>query len=171
MKRILGLCGSLRTASSNRALLEVAATLVPDDVEFVIHEGFGDFPLFRPDRDETPAPVQAFRDALRAADAIFVASPEYAHGITGSMKNALDWVVASGEFSGKPVAVPNTSFSSHHAHAALVEILKTMDTRVIGSASERIPLPGSRITREEIAADPMLTGLIRAALLHLLEES
>ena len=149
-KRILALCGSLRTGSSNQALLEVAATLLPPGVTH-FHQGLGDLPLFRPDAQETPTPVQLLQDALSAADAVIIASPEYAHGITGTLKNALDWVVASGEFSGKPVAIPNTSFSSHHAHAALIEILRTMDARVIDSASGRIPLPGSRITREEIA--------------------
>lgn len=169
MKRILGLCGSLRANSSNRELLEVAAALIPDGVEFVLHEGFADFPLFRPDAGDAASPVLRFREALMAADAVLIASPEYAHGITGCLKNALDWVVASGEFSGKPVAVPNTSFSSHHAHASLMEILKTMDARVIDSASGRIPLPGSRVTREEIAADPALVGLIRETVFQLLD--
>ncbi|MGC4014164.1 MAG: NADPH-dependent FMN reductase [Luteolibacter sp.] len=168
MKRILGICGSLRSHSSNRALLEVAAMLVPSHVTLEIHEGFGEFPLFRPDATEEPEAVRTFRQALATADAVIIASPEYAHGVTGSLKNALDWVVASGEFSGKPVAIPNTSFSSHHAHAALMEILRTMDAQLIETASGRIPLPGSRITREEIASDPLLSGLIRETVERLL---
>jgi len=162
---LLGICGSLRANSSNRALLEVAATLVPAGVTLSICEMIGTLPLFRPDQPEpAPTAVLRFREALAAADAVITASPEYAHGITGGLKNALDWVVASGEFSEKPVAVPNTSPSSRHAHEALVEILTTMDARVVPEASSRIPLPSMRTTRDEIAADAGLCGSIRSML-------
>ncbi|BCU77626.1 NADPH-dependent FMN reductase [Luteolibacter sp. LG18] len=167
--RILGLCGSLRTGSSNRALLEVAAGLAPDGVSFIIHDGLGDLPLFRPDVTEVPAVVARFQQGLAAADAVWIASPEYAHGITGCLKNALDWVVASGEFSSKPVAAPNTSYASRHAHESLIEILATMDARVVAPASIRIPLPGSRITRAEILADEMLCELTRSSLEELVD--
>ena len=164
----LGLCGSLRVGSSNRALLEVAADLVPEGGRLVLHDGLGDLPLFRPDATE-PAPeaVLRFRAAVAEADGVIIASPEYAHGITGVLKNGLDWVVASGEFSGKPVAVPNTSLASHHAHGSLVEILLTMDARVVASASGRIPLPSLRITRREIAGDPEMAPLLREMMTEL----
>ena len=108
--------------------------------------------------------VLAFRSALAMADAVMIASPEYAHGITGVLKNALDWVVGSGEFSGKPVALINASLRSVHAHESLTEIIRTMDATIIPEASLRIPLPGNRISAEEISADPLLCGLLETAL-------
>ena len=163
--RILGICGSLRIGSSNRALLTAASKMMPEKTSLVICDGIGDLPLFRPDiGDSTPQRVLDFRSELAMADAVVIASPEYAHGITGALKNALDWVVASGEFSGRPVAVLNASLQSFHAHESLVEILRTMDAQVIPAASLRIPLPGNRITAEEICADPLLSGLLKTAL-------
>lgn len=162
---ILGLCGSLRQDSSNRALLEVAASLVPAGSRLVIHEGLAEFPLFSADTEPSPLPaVLSFREAVAGADGIVIACPEYAHGIPGAFKNALDWVVASGEFSGKPVAVLNTSRASYHADVALIEVLATMDAKVVASASIRVPLPSSRITRAEIAANPELSELLKLAL-------
>lgn len=159
---ILGICGSIRAGSSNRALLAVMAKLVAEDVSFVICDSIGRFPLFDPDAADAPPPaVRDFRKALAAADAVVIASPEYAHGITGALKNALDWVVGSGEFSGKPVAVVNASPTSFHACDSLMEILRTMDARVIAEASLRIPLPGSRTTEEQISANPGICASLR----------
>lgn len=159
---ILGICGSIRAGSSNRALLAAAARLAGPDVSFVIDDRIGEFTLFHPGKADSPPPtVLDFRQALASADAVVIASPEYAHGITGALKNALDWVVGSGEFSGKPVAAVNASPTSFHAHESLMEILRTMDARVIGEASLRIPLPGSRTTEEQILTNPSLCALLR----------
>jgi chromate reductase len=168
---ILGICGSIRAESSNRALLAAAAKLVAPDVSFVIYDRIGEFTLFDPGKVDSPAQaVLDFRQALASADAVVIASPEYAHGITGALKNALDWVVGSGEFSGKPVAAVNASPTSFHAHESLMEILRTMDARVIGEASLRIPLPGSRTTEEQISADPGLCVLLTEMLAALAAE-
>ncbi|WP_245619289.1 NADPH-dependent FMN reductase [Deinococcus marmoris] len=77
------------------------------------------------------AAVSALRAALNTADAVLIACPEYAHGLPGAFKNALDWVVGSGELSGKPVLALNTSARSIHAPAQLTEVLRTMDARVL----------------------------------------
>lgn len=168
---ILGVCGSIRAGSSNRALLAATAKLVAADVSFVIQDRIRGFPLFDPDAADSPPPaVQEFRQALASADAVVIASPEYAHGITGALKNALDWVVGSGEFSGKPVAIVNTSPTSFHAYESLTEILRTMDARVIAEASLRIPLPGSRTTEEQISTNPGLCLLLREMLAGLVLE-
>src|ERR1041385_679915 len=97
--RILAISGSLRASSSNTALLQAAAELVPEDVEVVLYEGLGDLPHFNPDLDgETVAPaVSGWRSKLRDADGVVFSVPEYAHGVPGVLKNSLDWVVGSGE--------------------------------------------------------------------------
>src|SRR3954467_11195962 len=98
----------IRKKSSNSALLRAAAALAPEGVEVSLYGNLGELPLFNPDLDGAdlegigPAPVLDFRAHLAGADAILIASPEYAHGVTGVLKNVLDWEVGSGEFTNKP---------------------------------------------------------------------
>jgi NAD(P)H-dependent FMN reductase len=111
---ILAICGSLRARSSNKTMLEAAARMAP---EVSLYEGLETIPPFNPDLDIEPAPepVARFRDA----DAVVFSSPEYAHGIPRSLKNALDWVVGSGELSGKPVTLWNASARGTYPEAEL----------------------------------------------------
>src|SRR5678815_2488952 len=97
--RVLAISGSLRRASSNSALIEAVARLAPDTVDVSIYRELETLPPFNPDRDSGPAPaaVARFRAALQACDAVLISSPEYAHGVPGVLKNALDWLVGSGE--------------------------------------------------------------------------
>jgi NAD(P)H-dependent FMN reductase len=91
--RILAISGSLRAASSNTAVLQAAIELAPPDVEIVRCDGLSELPHFNPDLDDAnaPAPVANWRAQLKAADGVLISSPEYAHGVPGSLKNALDW--------------------------------------------------------------------------------
>jgi chromate reductase len=92
-KKIVGIAGSLRRASSSRALLKAAVSLVPDDVELEVFE-LADVPLYNLDLEPSEGPpksVAALRAAIAAADAVLIVSPEYNHGISGVLKNALDW--------------------------------------------------------------------------------
>lgn len=94
--RILALGGSLRKVSRNRALLDEAAAMAPDDTELDLShlEVIGSLPLFNQDildRDSFPAGVPELKDALRAADGLLIATPEYNWGIPGFLKNAVDW--------------------------------------------------------------------------------
>ena len=111
--RILAISGSLRRASSNSALVEAAARLTPDDLEISIYRELAELPPFNPDLDgsdgSAPAAVAAFRASLDTSAAILISSPEYAHGVPGVLKNALDWVVGSGELIDKPIALVNAS--------------------------------------------------------------
>src|ERR1700750_2823244 len=92
--KVLAVSGSLRAASINSALCRAAARLSPPGMHVDVFCGLGDLPLFNPDLETLPPDaVQSFRSAVGHADALFIASPEYAHGISGAMKNALDWLV------------------------------------------------------------------------------
>lgn len=154
VKKVLTVSGSLRAKSQNTALLDAVALAAGDLCEVVCFPGMGDLPLFNPDIElvEIPA-VQAWRRELADAAAVLISSPEYAHGISGVMKNALDWVVGSGEFSGKPVAVFNASSRSHHAHESLLEILRTMDARLIPEAVQVFPFIPKHYSAAEIAVE------------------
>jgi NAD(P)H-dependent FMN reductase len=109
--RILAISGSLRAASSNGAVLKAAAMLAPPDMHLVPYGGLACLPHFNPDHDIDPAPgpVLTLRREIGLADGLLIASPEYAHGVPGSLKNALDWLVSSLEFPDKPVALINAS--------------------------------------------------------------
>ena len=162
---ILAISGSLRQASSNRALVEAAARLAADPVEVVVYSQLGEIPPFNPDLDELdpPGPVARFRAALQACDGVLISSPEYAHGVSGVMKNALDWVVGSGELVAKPVALINAAPRATHAHAALMETLTVMSAQVVRGASITVPLQGSGLDANGIAADPALSAALGAA--------
>jgi chromate reductase len=138
MSRILGLCGSLRVASKNRLALEVARDVAPAGIRLVLWTGLASLPPFSPDLDQpgTPLPdaVAAFHADVAASDALLIACPEYAHGIPGAFKNALDWLVGSAVFPGKPVALLNVAPHAQHAQAQLREVLVTMSARIVEPA-------------------------------------
>ena len=163
--RILAISGSLRAASSNGALLQAAAQLAPAGVRVERFDGIGALPHFNPDLDLEPAPqaVATWRDALRNADAIVLSSPEYVHGVPGALKNALDWIVSSGEFSGKPLALIDTSRSSF-ATPQLREILTTMEARIVPDASITLHLWTNRVDANAILANEPAAGALRSAI-------
>lgn len=165
MTRILGLCGSLRVASLNALLLGAIARVAPEGIRLEAYAGVGHLPLFNADLDPEAIPaVVSLRSALNAADGVLIASPEYAHGVSGVMKNALDWMVANETFVGKPVGVLNASPRASLAQAALRETLVTMSARVIEDACLAVPLLGSASTLESLAADPAFVASARLAL-------
>jgi chromate reductase len=141
--RILAISGSLRSTSSNTAVLRTAQALAPSGVEIILFEGLGYLPHFNPDLDgeKPPKSVLQLRSEIGLSDGLLISSPEYAHGVPGSLKNALDWLVASVEFPGKAVALINTSPRATHAPAQLTEILTTMSARLIPEASVTLTLP------------------------------
>jgi chromate reductase len=164
--RVLAISGSLRRASSNSALVFAAVHVAPVGVEVSTYNELADVPPFNPDldTDTPPTGVVRFRAALESCDAILICSPEYAHGVSGVLKNALDWVVSSGELIDKPIALINASTRATHAYASLREILTTMSGRVIQDASVTIPLEGSTCDANSIAQDVRLSGLLKASL-------
>ncbi len=164
--RILAFCGSLRRVSMNAALLRAAARVAPAGLEV---QGFalGSLPLFNPDLElQLPAPVATLHAAVSGCDALLIASPEYAHGVTGILKNALDWLVSFEGFVGKRVAIFNASPRSVHADAALREILTTMSASIVESACLALPLRGLNLSEDAMVAahaDPIRAALARLA--------
>ena len=164
--RLLALSGSLRASSINSALLRAAARLAPPSVSVTLFIGLGDLPLFNPDREaDPPSVVGDFRSQVAEADALLIASPEYAHGVTGTIKNALDWLVSFEPFAYKPVAILNASPRAHHADTALREILRTMAAVVVEPASIAIPLLGAKLDEDGMVATPSVSSAIQQALM------
>jgi chromate reductase len=166
--RILAISGSLRAASSNTAALQAATLLAPAGIEVALYTGLGSLPHFNPDldTDDPPEAVKALRHEIGLSSGLLICSPEYAHGIAGSMKNALDWLVSSFEFPEKPIALINTSQRAIHAPAQLREILTTMSARLIDDASITLPLWGRTLDAAAIASDPVLSEQLATALQH-----
>ena len=164
--RLLAFSGSLRRASTNTALLEALSRLAPGGVEVAMYRQMGALPHFNPDDDGdiTHPAVTSLRKSVGASDGLLIAAPEYAHGVPGAFKNALDWLVASLEFPDKPVALINAAPRAHHAQEALREILTTMSARLIAEAFILPPLTGLDSDADRIVANPALAQALRAGL-------
>lgn len=173
---VLALCGSLRKASINAALLRAAARLARPAADIEIADWLGRLPLFDPDLedvvadDELPRAVVALRLAVAAADAIVIASPEYAHGVSGTIKNTLDWLVSFPPFIHKPVAVINASPRAHHADDALRETLRTMSAGLVGERSFAVALLGAHMDEAAMVASPEVAAVVADALAALRAE-
>src|SRR5689334_5106778 len=139
MNRLLTVSGSLRAGSSNSTLLAAAARLAPASVVVNAYTELATLPAFSPDLEAAPSPlpdsVARWQLALTEADAVLFSSPEYAHGIPGAFKNALDWIVGSGELVNKPVGVLSASAASQFAHPQIIEVLTTMSAMVVPAAA------------------------------------
>ena len=133
----------------------------------------GRLPLFNPDLEgaaEMPPAVRALHLAVANADALLIASPEYAHGVSATLKNALDWLVGFEPFIHKPVAVINAAPRAHHADDALRETLRTMSAGLVGERSFAVDLPGARPDEDAMAASPAVAAVVGAALAALRAE-
>lgn len=137
--RVLGITGSLRRDSYNHALLREAAERLPAGAELVEFDQLGEIPPYDADLEElaTPEPVEALRQAMREADAVLVATPEYNHSIPGVLKNALDWAsrpAGQSALTGTPAAVVGAStgmFGAVWAQAETRKVLGAVGGRVV----------------------------------------
>ncbi len=112
---ILGIPGSLRRASYNRAALRAAQELAPQDARIEVFELDGIPPYNQDEEGQPPARVSLFKSRIRAADAILFVTPEYNYSIPGVLKNAIDWAsrpYGDNSWAGKPVAVMGASFAA-----------------------------------------------------------
>jgi chromate reductase len=154
--RVLAISGSLRSDSNNTALLRALREEAPSGVEVELWHGLKAIPPYDQDDDVVPGPeaVEAFRQLVREADAVFFATPEYNSSVPGALKNALDWAsrpLATNAFRNKPVAVIGSSagaFGGVWAAAELRKVLGAMGARVadielaVGHAAEKLDEAG-----------------------------
>ena len=161
---ILAISGSLRARSTNTQLLHAVAAIAAPAANVVVYDQLGDLPHFNPDLDvegaRLPDAVSDLKAFVDAADAILISSPEYAHGVPGSLKNALDWLVSGPEMVGKPAGLLCASGRSLYAHKSLAETLRTMSANLVGNAVDVVPLDGRRSDVAAIRADDSARGTI-----------
>jgi chromate reductase, NAD(P)H dehydrogenase (quinone) len=172
--KILAIPGSLRANSSSNQILKAILDLAPANVSIEVYNGVGTLPHFN-DPTEAPDYVLEFRNKIRQADAVLICTPEYAFGIPGSLKNALDWTVSSSEFVDKPVGLITASSQGEKGHAALILVLTAISSRLIHEASVlisfvRAKLDGAGNIKDKALAEQLklaLDNLIKSVRAHL----
>jgi chromate reductase len=168
MVMILALSGSLRRGSSNTTVLRAAALLAPEGVTISMFEEIGNLPHFNPDLDGIEgSALLDFRRRLQDAHGVIISSPEYAHGVPGSLKNALDWIVGSGELVDKPIALINASPQSSYAFASLMETITVMSGRLVKDACVTLPFWDKGLDAAGVASHPEVAGILATALQNL----
>lgn len=161
-KRILAISGSTRNASSNLHLIHAIAALTTGRFELTLFEGLTGIPHFNPDNipDKIPAAVQDFYEQLAAADAVLICTPEYAIGVPGTLKNAIDWTVSAMSFSQKPVALITASTSGAIAHQSLLGTLLIIESRITKESQLVIPAIKTKVNADaEITDDATRTAV------------
>jgi chromate reductase len=174
--RILGISGSVRRGSHNRKLLRAAGSMLPPGVDFVEWDGVGGLPIFDEDLEETPPNiVQDFLDAVKDADALLVATPEYNASLPGGLKNALDW--ASRPFPGnvlreKPAAVIGASTGLFGAVWAQAEVRKVLGASGAHVLESELPvgMADSAFDDEGALVDPELATRLGDVIADLVRE-
>jgi NAD(P)H-dependent FMN reductase len=164
MKKIIAVSGSIKQSSSNTAILRAIEKMALKNCEFVLYECIGELPFFNPDHDNNgvDASVATFRVLLKAADCVIICTPEYAFGIPGVLKNALDWLVSSGELYQKNVITISASpgpLGGDKAHDSLLLTLSALGADlsenrklIIGSLRSKMDQQG-RITDSTLVTE------------------
>jgi NAD(P)H-dependent FMN reductase len=140
-------------------------------VKFVFYQELLQLSLFSPELDGqgavAPPAVTALRQQLQAADVVLIATPEYAYGMPGSLKNALDWLVSAGSFYEKPVGVLSASPSEvggERARAGLLLTLEALGASVVPRASFPIPFVRTKIDAAGVVTDAGFAAQLREAM-------
>jgi len=170
---ILGIAGSLRAGSFNRSLLAACRELAPAGMEIAPWERVGEIPLYDADLEArgVPEPVEALKSAMRAADGILIATPEYNHSIPGVLKNAIDWAsrpAGKPAYGGKPVALLGATPGRGGTIRGQLAVRQALDTYVhilprpevfVSQAGEKFD-PSGRLTDEPTRR--VVAGLLKA---------
>jgi chromate reductase len=167
---ILAISGSLRRQSSNTGLVRMAQRLAPPGVTFTHWDRLGELPYYNEDLEaDPPAVVREWRNAVSAADAVFVAAPEYNFGPTGVLKNAIDWVtrpLGQHALRGKRISIVSSAGSTGGAHMIeqLSGILTLLGNTMASEPVVQIAKGAERISADGSTTDPEIEELIRQRL-------
>ena len=160
---ILAISGSLRSNSSNAAVINVAAAYLKSKANFVVYNGLGAIPPFD-DSKEPSAAVTDFRAQLKAADGVFICQPEYTFGVSGVLKNAIDWTVSSGELVYKPTALITAATGGDKAHAAMLLTFTALSAHVTDASALLIPYIRSKMNEQGSVSDAATINAIHAVM-------
>ena len=166
---ILAISGSLQATGTITTFVRAILALAPENMTCTRYDGLADLPHISPDRDgdDPPTSVKDLRSSLRAADGVLICTPEYAYGMPGSLKNALDLIVSSGEFVNKPVAALSASpypTGSERAHTSLLLTLTALNATVPEGATLTVPLVRTKMDASGAVSDAATAQALRSVL-------
>jgi NAD(P)H-dependent FMN reductase len=162
-RTILAVSGSLRSNSSNTLIIKEIQKWIPQHITFTIYQDMATLPAFD-DSMETPEPVIAWRRLLATADGVFICSPEYAFGIPGALKNAMDWTVGSGELVNKPLVLVTAATGGDKAHAAWLQIFTALSANIPDGGSLLIPFVRSKLNEKGEVSDDATREALQSVL-------
>ena len=151
MKKILGICGSTKSNSTNLTIIKTLQELAAGSADIILYDELTALPFFNPDLDDDnpPSVVTRLRDAITGSDAIIITTPEYVFSLPGVLKNAIEWTVSTRVFADKPVAIITASSLGEKAHESLQLIMKTIEAKVDESATLLLQGAKSKIGKNE----------------------
>ncbi len=158
-KIVLGISGSVREYSSNTVVLNAIANLLPINTEYIFYKNLLSIPPFNPDEDNEIASVKELRDLVSKADLIIICTPEYAFGVPGVLKNALDWLVQSGEFNEKlvfAISVSPLGSGGEKCLLSLAQTLTALGTQINTERCLSIPIINSKLNQQKEIIDQEL---------------
>jgi len=167
--KILAISGSIRSASFNTALLNCTSVLSPENINITLFNTIESIPVFNSEtaEDNYPPIVKKLIDKIRQSDGVIISAPEYAHGISGALKNVLDWLVSSDALVLKPVMVASVSTSGLggvRSYCSLVQVLTAMNCNVVIEASLCVPFAVVKFDDESNLIDELTEQRIKLAL-------
>lgn len=165
-KKVLAISGSTRKNSTNHRLLKAIATISKNNFDTIFYNELSLLPSFNPDVDngKVAKEVVRFRRLISESDGVIICTPEYAHGVPGSLKNAIDWTVGTGEFSHKPTLLITASTDGKYGHPALLETLRVIEAENINELQFLISFASTKINTENKIIDSQTLERVKTLL-------
>jgi len=162
-KKVWAISGSTRQQSTNDNLIKAIADLSAETLDITVYKAIAQLPQFNPDEDteDVAAEVTEFRNLLDVADGIIICTPEYAHGVPGTLKNAIDWTISSSNFPHKPTMLITASTDGKYGHAALLETLKVIEAKNVIKLQLVIPFIKTKVSTDGKIIDDKILAEVK----------
>ena len=170
-KKVLAILGSTRHKSINHSLIKAIADLSAESLDITVFNEIANLPQFNPDNDGEciASEVADFRQQLNNAEGILICTPEYAHGVPGTLKNAIDWTISSSQFPHKPTMLITASTDGSYGHKALLETLKAIEAKNVDSLQMVISFAKTKISRDNKITDIKTLADVKALITTFIE--
>lgn len=170
-KNVVAICGSTRSKSINHSLIKAIADLSAAQLTITTYDTISLLPHFNTedDNEHVGNAVIDFREKLTQAAGIIICTPEYAHGVPGTLKNAIDWTVSSSQFPGKPTMLITASTDGKYGHAALLQTLKAIEAKNIDNHQLLITFAKTKINLDGQITDEKTYDQVKEMLASFIE--
>ena len=166
--KIIAIPGSTRKNSTNHRLINAIKEMSKDIFDIRIYSRISFLPQFNPDENNAKVleEVDQFRNLLAEADGVIICTPEYAHGVPGSLKNAIDWTVGTSDFSNKPTMLITASTDGKNGHQALLETLRVIEAKDIDNLHLLISFATTKINLDNEITDEKTLAEVKGLILN-----